>query len=152
MQPEQEKSLDERSDAEGRESIWSVDPGTKTVYFILFIIQVAAGVGVVSWDTFHEYDTIWDIWRYTWAGASPLVITSAAVSIAITELGGYLMVLSRGLRERLERTKQQRRAEGRVEGRAEVEAKVEAWNNRRLEAERKGEPFNEPLPIRTKDG
>lgn len=70
------------------------------------------------------------------------------------------MVLSRGLRERLERTKQQRRAEGRlegraegrVEGRAEVEAKVEAWNNRRLEAERKGEPFDEPLPIRTKDG
>ena len=58
------------------------------------------------------------------------------------------MVLSRGLRERLERSKQQRRAEGR----AEVEAKVEAWNNRRLEAERKGEPFDEPLPIRTKDG
>lgn len=58
------------------------------------------------------------------------------------------MVLSRGLRERLERTKQQRRAEGR----AEVEARVEEWNNRRLEAERKGEPFDEPLPIRTKDG
>ena len=37
-------------------------------------------------------------------------------------------------------------------GRAEVEARMEAWNNRRLDAERKGEPFDEPLPIRTKDG
>ncbi len=42
------------------------------------------------------------------------------------------------------------RAEGRVEGRAEMRAEmleaVRQWNERRLAAEAKGEPFDEPLP------
>ena len=36
--------------------------------------------------------------------------------------------------------------EGRKEGKAELAQKVIAWNIRRLEAERKNEPFNEPPP------
>ena len=36
--------------------------------------------------------------------------------------------------------------EGRKEGKAELAQKVIAWNLRRMEAERKGEPFNEPPP------
>ena len=38
------------------------------------------------------------------------------------------------------------RAEGRVEGRAESDSNWRAWNNRRREAEARGEPFNEPEP------
>lgn len=64
--------------------------------------------------------------------------------------------------ERIEQAKTQGKAEGRAEGRAEgkAEGKAEgraegvaerdrqwaAWNNRRTEAEAKGEPFNEPPP------
>ena len=36
--------------------------------------------------------------------------------------------------------------EGRKDGKAELAQKVIAWNIRRLEAERKNEPFNEPPP------
>ena len=36
---------------------------------------------------------------------------------------------------------------GRKKGLAEVNAKFREWNARRLEAEAKGEPFNEPLPL-----
>ena len=35
---------------------------------------------------------------------------------------------------------------GRAEGRAEERAEWLAWNNRRLEAERDGVPFDEPPP------
>ena len=38
------------------------------------------------------------------------------------------------------------RVEGRVEGRAEERAKWSAWNNRRMDAERDGVPFDEPPP------
>ncbi len=49
---------------------------------------------------------------------------------------------------------EKRRAEGRVEGRVEGRAEgrtemleaVRQWNERRLAAEAKGEPFDEPLP------
>ena len=36
--------------------------------------------------------------------------------------------------------------EGRREGKAELAQKVIAWNIRRIEAEKRDEPFNEPPP------
>ena len=39
-----------------------------------------------------------------------------------------------------------RRAEGRVEGRAEEQAEWRAWNQRRMDAETQGQPFDEPPP------
>ena len=38
------------------------------------------------------------------------------------------------------------KAEGRAEGVAERDRQWAAWNNRRIEAEAKGEPFDEPPP------
>lgn len=38
------------------------------------------------------------------------------------------------------------RVEGREEGRKESNSNWRAWNNRRREAEARGEPFNEPEP------
>lgn len=38
------------------------------------------------------------------------------------------------------------KAEGRAEGVAERDRQWAAWNNRRIEAEAKGEPFHEPPP------
>ena len=52
------------------------------------------------------------------------------------------MVLARSLEEKLERTRERRRAEGRTE----MYTKWEAWNRRRIDAEKKGEPFDEPPP------
>ena len=39
------------------------------------------------------------------------------------------------------------REEGRDEGRKEFIAEIRAWNDRRLDAESKGEPFDEPPPL-----
>ena len=38
------------------------------------------------------------------------------------------------------------RDEGRAEGRESLAAEIESWNRRRLEAERRGQPFDEPPP------
>ena len=66
----------------------------------------------------------------------------------------FLMFLTQLYKERVERKVQKAKAEGIVEGKAEgkAEGKTEerelwrAWNDRRLEAEKKGEEFNEPPP------
>ena len=52
-----------------------------------------------------------------------------------------------GKEEGLEEGKQQGLEEGKQEGRRELSEKVRAWNERRLEAERLGQEFNEPPPI-----
>ena len=38
-------------------------------------------------------------------------------------------------------------AEAKARGRKELGVKVRAWNDRRLDAESKGEPFDEPPPL-----
>ena len=50
--------------------------------------------------------------------------------------------MAKSLEEKLERTRERRRAEGRVE----MNEQWEAWNRRRMDAEEKGEAFNEPPP------
>ena len=55
------------------------------------------------------------------------------------------MVLAE-LRKRLYR--EEGRREGREEGREETQRVWEAWNERRIAAERDGEPFAEPPPTR----
>ena len=79
------------------------------------------------------------------------------------------MFLTQRYLKRIEREREAAKAEGIAEGKAEGEAKGEAkgiakgkaegeakerelwiaWNNRRLEAEAKGEEFNEPPPTET---
>jgi len=56
------------------------------------------------------------------------------------------MVIARRLEESLERVRRQRRLEGRKEGLAEANKAWRAWNERRIEAEARGEPFTEPPP------
>ena len=62
----------------------------------------------------------------------------------------FVMFLTQRYLKRIDREREAAKAEGIAEGK--VEGKVEerelwiAWNNRRLEAEAKGEKFNEPPP------
>ena len=47
-----------------------------------------------------------------------------------------------------EMIKQYRYRKAYAKGQAQVQALWESWNQRRLEAEAKGEPFTEPTPAR----
>ena len=133
----------QRVTGEQRESIWSVSRGVKHVYFALFIGQFTAG-------------TIWTVVQGVasaaalWDALSSLAITVAAGSMVITETGRYLMVLAAAFEEWREKRRQEQIARAVavavVKGRSESDAEWDAWNQRRLQAEQRGEPFDEPPP------
>ena len=75
-------------------------------------------------------------------------IASAGASLALTEfrrtsmvIGGHLQDV---LRRRNEHKLAERMDEGRVEGEAEANTRWRAWYSRLLEAQARGEPFDEP--------
>ncbi len=90
---------------------------------------------------------------------------AAVLSLATAEGGRLAMVVARYIEERYlnplrakrikreEEAMRKIREEGRKQGSAEAHARWETWNERRLAAEAKGEPFNEPTPatLRNRD-
>ncbi len=138
-----ERQQQQRATSEPRESIWSVSKGVKHVYFALVIGQfsvgtlrtVAQGVAAVA---------------ALWHDLSALAITVAAVSMVLTETGRYVMVLAAAFEEWREKRRQEQIARAVAEAlakeRRESDAEWEAWNQRRMQAEQRGEPFEEPLP------
>ena len=156
---------------EARESIWSVPPGLRALYFAQFTLFTLAGNGVLVWyevfvntaDTPEQ--TVMAIIRSTGA----VTVGAAGISLVIMEAPRIAMVVAdyftkrwlNPLKERLreealakEKLREEARAEGVAEGRAEGVAEGRAemntawqtWNERRMAAEANGEPFNEPPP------
>ena len=65
-------------------------------------------------------------------------------------LGGYLeQALNKRHQRQIAEATQKGRAEGRAEAQSQRDAQWRAWNERRLDAEAKGEPFDEPIPDQT---
>ena len=125
-----------------RESIWSVERGTKHFYFALFIFQSIIGIGAVTWWAVLQHKSPLETAITIWQESAPVIATSAGTAIVITETGRFIMVLARSFEEFLEKRRQRRDAEVR----AEVTARWVAWNNRRIAAEKNNEPFDEPPP------
>ena len=140
---------------EPRVSVASVPERWRELYLIIFSAQTLALLGLAIWyevfvvtkDSWPE--TIFAIGRDVGPGVGVIM----AESIIITE--GLFMVLFGGIMrrrgERLaaeaeNRGRSQGIAEGRSQGIAEAWEKWQGWNQRRLEAEAEGRPFNEPPP------
>ncbi len=118
-----------------RESIWSVGKGVKHVYFALFIGQYVAGT---IWTVVQGVESASALWH----DLSALAITVAAGSMVVTETGRYLMVLAAAFEE----WREKRRLEQIARAVHENNAEWEAWLQRRMQAEQRGEPFEEPSP------
>ncbi len=130
----------------------------RDIYFVLFVIQFAFGAALVIQGEVvnNEADGFLGSVRVIMLGLGQMALGSAASSIAITEIGRFMVVLSRGLEQWVNRLKEERLAmkeerlarmeKRREEGRAEERAIWEAWNQRRLDAEADGRPFHEPPP------
>ena len=135
-----------------RQSIWSVASGWLPAYFALFNALGLLGVGVVivcnvlwvSHPTVH--DMIWAIIT----GIVVVGAASATASILAVETGKNIMIVGTYLEEMLKKRRARQlaevRAEGVDEGRADLAAEIREWNARRLAAQSKGEPFDEPPP------
>ena len=85
-----------------------------------------------------------------WRDLSSLAITAAALSMVVTETGRYLMVLAAAFEEWREKRRREQIARAVAETEAETlrgaDAEWEAWLQRRVQAEQRGEPFEEPPP------
>ena len=132
-----------------RESIWSVPARWQTIYFTLFNVCFIAGIALtVSQECCLERSSdgavksLLDIIQ----GGATAAIFSAAIALVVTE--GWTM-LSTMLSTILTRKTEEYLAKRYEQGRAEALVAVEEWNRRRLAAEARGEPFDEPLPSAT---
>ena len=97
-----------------RDSIWSVTRGAQHAYFILFTVQfIVAGILLL----YEREVSSWVELAELWSSLAPVAIASAAIAVIVTEVGVYVMVLARGLAEKIERRKQERIEQGRREGR-----------------------------------
>ena len=143
-----------------RQSIWSVASGWLPAYFALFNALGLMGVGfvVVRNVLWVSHPTVHDM---IWAIITDMVIVGAATataSILAVETGKNIMIVGTYLEEMLKRRRARQlaeavergvtkgRAEGVQAGRADLAAEIREWNIRRLAAESKGEPFDEPPP------
>ena len=136
--------------SESRESIWSVPARWQTIYFTLFNVCFVAGMALtVSHECCLDRSSdgvvksLLDIIQ----GGAAAAIFAAAIALVVTE--GWTMLstmLSTVLVRKTEEYLAKRYEQGRAEARAETLAEVEEWNRRRLAAEARGEPFDEPLP------
>ena len=145
---------DERSAQ--RESIWSVSRRWKALYFPLFTTLTIIGAGYVVWHgiTHRPEGDIHDAIVATVLRLAPTVVVAAGASVVVTELGRYASMLSDILREKTDKwiAKSRREdrekaiAQGIAEGHAERQKLWQEWNQRRLNHEARGEPFDEPPP------
>ncbi len=89
------------------------------------------------------------------SGASsgvPLIVIYSILIVMVGNfiLGGGIMVMARATKQYLDAKIEQQRERFREEGREEVRTalaeKIKIWNQKRLDAESRGEPFDEPPP------
>lgn len=135
-----------------RESLWSVPPGFWVLYFVLFALLDAAGVGYAVW---HEirYGAGENIHAHISAiipQASAIGVRAAITGFTLTEALRIAMIISNYLKMRLLKPEEERiKARGLAEGQkrvAEASRKLTEWNERRLAAQELGVPFDEPMP------
>ena len=138
---------------EQTESLFNVTPARRRTYLAAFILFSLVGYGVVIWHhAAHGGDPLVNCDGEAGAAATAMSVMlgfaiahAAAFGLALTtaEITGGTMVIADWLRAKYVTPLIERR---RAEGRAEVNRVWREWNRRRVEAEARGEPFNEPEP------
>ena len=128
----------------------------------LTAIQIAVWTAFVYWNESGKHDALADVIQTTVGEVAVAVPAASILSIIILagiQKGGEMAVtFIDKRRQKLAKERAEGHAEGREEGivvgvvkgreegRAEERAAWTAWNSRRVDAEKRGERFNEPPP------
>lgn len=133
---------------ETRSALFTVrDAEDALVRFTLLLFTILIGIFL------HEIllsKQVWDEALYKMLASKPHAL-AWATGLTIS-MEGYIIMFTRlkdyqdRRRKRFDEAEAKGRAEGRTEGRAEVYQEIADWNNRRLAAEARNEPFTEPFP------
>ena len=143
---------------EDRASIWTIPRSEATAFFAYFTALNILGLCFVGW---HEQltkpdDGILNIIREVIANAGSVTVGSASVAITASELTRWIMVIAGYFREKFQEPQREKyrdqgrdqgREQGREQGRKEMAARWLEWNQRRLDAQARGEDFGEPPPV-----
>ena len=143
-----------------RVSIWSIAGDWRVVFYILLSVEVVAIVAIIGWREMfiRTDDTTVDTVLAIGSTAAPNIFTAAAINIAVIFQAEVIAMLAeRYKRHRYEVGKAEGvelgKAEGVELGKAEerarrhrYSARLRAWNESRIRAAEKGEPFDEPMP------
>ena len=127
----------------------SVEKGRELWFLGLFLSQYLGGLALIYWLGLRTEEL--KLLEAS-ALATALIIMSTAHAVVIVE--GVAMLAESFLKRRYEAGLQEGRAEGRDEGldeglragRRETQQRWEDWNRRRMQAEARGERFEEPPP------
>ena len=120
-------------------------------------IQIAVWTVFVYWNESGKRDALADVVQTTVGEVAVAVPVASILSIiilaGIQKGGGIMVTFIDKRRKRIETAREEGREEMRAEMRAEIEnalaeayADWTAWNSRRIEAEKRGERFDEPPP------
>ena len=152
---------------EQTESLFNVTPARRRTYLAAFVAFSLIGYGVVIWHHVTNGATAAACVNATGQACATATAMSvmlgfaiahaAAFGLALTtaEITGGAMVIADWLRTKLveplqdslrEEGRQEGRQEGQAQGTAEANRIWREWNQRRREAEARGEEFNEPEP------
>ena len=133
---------DDETPEDEREDMLSILRELRPFYFWIFITQFAIwGVVVFLSERGNCAEVGYSSCAVTMGlKMSGLVPLWLITSVILVDVGRYVMVLLPNLRGKI-------RAEGKVEGEVQMHNRWSAWNSRRIESERRGEPFNEPPPV-----
>ena len=160
-----------------RESIWSIPASLKKLYFGLFTAQIIIATIWLAQTAINDQTLQGPQAKilYLWQNLAPTAISSATLSLILTDAWKTTMVLGTWLEDELKKRRQRQinaaeakgRSEGRAEGRAEERDKARAeaetlaeeldkalaesqkwqtWNRNREAAQAAGQEFNEPPP------
>ena len=138
-----------------RVSVFSFSQNTllaNVIFFILLVVSYA--IMVAKHEIAKGRDSFVETIIVTVGHVSSFVPIALILTFIVIEVGGFVIMYlwnlyQRKQQERLEERIEEVRAEGRAEAKAEAAAVYGewlAWNNRRMEAEAQGLPFNEPPP------
>ena len=132
-------------------------------YILSYAILYLVGVGLLSWyEITQKEQGVVETCLAIVTGSSQI---GAGIAMAIASIEGVIMVIAsyfiakwrergRTEGEKLGREEGEKlgREEGEKRGKAVVQEMWESWNQRRLEAEGRGEPFDEPPPTLNSNG
>lgn len=144
-----------------REPIWTIRSGWRASYLILFTIQSVIATALLIWYQVTQItnDTLSETILAIIQGIAWIGVASATTSVTITEVINGIMVIGEWMRDRfvepqkekqrqegLEQGLKQGHKQGLQQGLQQERKRWTQWNQRRIEAEDKGERFNESPP------
>ena len=131
-----------------RESIWTVAAGWAGLYFAVFsTLNIMNAARVIWFETTQSSHAGWSpMIDAALDGIGRGVPGNIGLAIAIADIGRVTMVLGGLLEQWINNRRERQMAEAISEAVTETNALWRAWNERRLDALAKGEPFDEPPP------